>query len=228
LCFDIGASYGARAEVFLRLGAKVVAFEPQRDCIDEIAARLWPHPRLELVNAAVGSRCGQGKLYIKNHPMISSLVKDWEASALRAIPVPVTTLDDAIEKFGVPDYCRIDVEGYEREVLKGLNQPIAILSFEYRLEGEGMSQALACLDRLASFGELLVNVAPAETPKFAAPTWWTKNAFCDFFRRELPQKPGFKYGEIFVKRGLLQPIGAAAPLAAFLRQSSGTAIGGAR
>ena len=29
LCFDIGANYGNRSEVFIKLGAKVVAFEPQ-------------------------------------------------------------------------------------------------------------------------------------------------------------------------------------------------------
>ena len=33
LCFDVGANKGARAEIFLRLGARVVAVEPLPKCI---------------------------------------------------------------------------------------------------------------------------------------------------------------------------------------------------
>jgi hypothetical protein len=59
LCFDVGANYGVKAEVFLRLGAKVIAFEPQAECVREIRARVGPHPNLVIVDAALGStpRC---------------------------------------------------------------------------------------------------------------------------------------------------------------------------
>jgi FkbM family methyltransferase len=185
--------------VFLRLGAKVIAFEPQRDCIQELQARLGSHPHLVPINAAVGSSSGQRTFYIERHRTASSLVKDWQGEVVGSVEVPVTTLDDAIAKFGVPQHCKIDVEGYELEVLKGLSRAIPTLSYEYHLRQDGATRALACLDYLSSFGELLVNITPAEKPVFAGAQWWGKNDFIDFFRRAVPQMRGYDYGDIFVK-----------------------------
>ena len=67
LCFDVGANYGMKTEVFLHLGAKVVAFEPQRDCMDELKSRLGRHPQLVTIDAAVGSQSGTGTLYVERH-----------------------------------------------------------------------------------------------------------------------------------------------------------------
>ena len=67
LCFDVGANYGAKTEVFLRLGAKVIAFEPQRDCIEELQARLRHHSQLVTIHAAAGSSPGRKTLYIESH-----------------------------------------------------------------------------------------------------------------------------------------------------------------
>ncbi len=199
LCFDVGANYGAKAEVFLRLGAKVIAFEPQRDCVEELRARLGPHPRLVPINAAVGSSSGQGTLHVSKHRTASSLVQDWQGEAECGVEVPVTTLDDAIAEFGVPRFCKIDVEGWELEVFKGLSRAIPALSYEYHLKRDGTTQALACLDHLSRFGDLLVNITAAERPTFARSQWWNKSDFIDFFRREVPQMRGYGYGDIFAK-----------------------------
>ena len=43
----------------------------------------------------------------------------------------VTTLDQLIDRFGIPAICKIDVEGYEFEVLKGLFAANCHVSFEY-------------------------------------------------------------------------------------------------
>jgi FkbM family methyltransferase len=203
LCFDVGANYGAKTEVFLGLGAHVVAFEPQEDCLKELHARLTPHPHLVTVRAAVGETCGVGILFVESHRTASSLVPGWQGEVVGSVQVPMTTLDEAIEKFGVPQHCKIDVEGYELEVLKGLSRPIPSLSYEYHLRNRGASRALACLQHLSQFGELRVNVAPAETARLARPQWWQKNEFIDFFMEEIPRMHAYEYGDIFVQ--VLEP-----------------------
>ena len=44
--------------------------------------------------------------------------------------VETTTLDDMIRKFGLPDFLKIDVEGHELSVLKGLKDSVKNISFE--------------------------------------------------------------------------------------------------
>lgn len=85
LCFDVGANYGVKTEVFLRLGATVVAFEPQRDCLEELRSRLRDGGgRLVTINAAVGSRVGHATLFTRSHRSCSSLVEEW--GVLRKTP----------------------------------------------------------------------------------------------------------------------------------------------
>lgn len=199
LCFDIGANYGAKTEVFLHLGARVIAFEPQHDCMDELQARIGPHPRLVSVNAAVGASAGRSTFYINEQRAASSLVKEWQGEVVGTMDVRVTTLDDAIAEYGLPQYCKIDVEGYELEVLKGLTQPIPVLSFEYHARHGGIEQALACLDYLSGLGELLINITPVEKPMLAGVKWWMKSDFAEFFRLAVPQMREYDYGDIFVK-----------------------------
>lgn len=199
LCFDVGANYGSKSQVFLKLGAIVVAFEPQRDCMDELKARIGTRADLVPVNAAVGSTPGHRTLFIESYRPASSLLKDWQGEVIGSIEVPVTTLDHAIAEFGVPRYCKIDVEGYELEVLEGLSHPIPVVSFEYHLRRDGVSQALACLDHLAQFGHIFVNITPAEKPIFARSEWWEKSDFVRFFQQSVPGMPGYDYGDIFVK-----------------------------
>jgi hypothetical protein len=111
----------------------------------------------------------------------------------------VTTLDVAILKYGLPDYCKIDVEGYELEVLTGLSQAIPMISYEYHLRKDGLATALACLEHLSSFGELLVSISPSSKPARAGSRWLPKDEFVTLFRAAVPHMVGYHYGDIFVK-----------------------------
>ncbi|MEO0830693.1 MAG: FkbM family methyltransferase, partial [Pseudomonadota bacterium] len=85
------------------------------------------------------------------------LREDWFAlsqseTAVQALDVAVVTLTDLMSEFGVPRYIKIDVEGFESEVLKGLDQPAPLLSFEYHLrELEDLRASMSGLERLGAW-----------------------------------------------------------------------------
>jgi len=76
------------------------------------------------------------------------------------VSVTVTTLDSLITQYGKPAFCKIDVEGNELEVLRGLSQPIRALSFEYT--PSAINIALDCIEQLNHLGPYEFNWKPAK------------------------------------------------------------------
>jgi FkbM family methyltransferase len=138
LVFDVGANIGEFTEVFLSIGAKVVAFEPQPKCAGELRARGTRN--LAVVEQAVGDQCGIAHLHLKQADVEASMLPDWQGGPnLGAIAVPMTTLDQAIVRYDKPVFIKIDVEGFEAEVLKGLSAPIN-LNFEFHCHDRGVAK----------------------------------------------------------------------------------------
>jgi FkbM family methyltransferase len=201
LCFDVGANIGEKAETLLEAGYRVVAFEPQADCMAELKARCRRFGGAFLAKQiAVGAACGEATLHVHAVRDLSSLVSGWlEKDVEGQVIVPVTTLDDAIAEFGAPAYVKIDVEGWELEVLKGLSQPVPLISFEYHLIEGGAEAALACLDRVSRYGPVAVNFTPNEELRLSFPEWVTPDEFKRRFPAEFTGRPEWFYGNIFVK-----------------------------
>lgn len=178
LCFDLGANTGSRVNVFLQLGAHVVAVEPQPDCI-QILQRLQ-HPHLHIVQAAVGSAEGQQEMVFAQPNIVSSLSGEFMTKLKdsgvcqgiqwgRSQPVPVTTLAILIEKFGLPGFIKVDVEGYEYEVLQGLSQPIPALSLEFH--SLYLEPALQCITHLENLGKIQLNYTMFEDMRWQLEDW---------------------------------------------------------
>ncbi|MFO1423706.1 MAG: FkbM family methyltransferase [Candidatus Competibacteraceae bacterium] len=186
LCFDLGAHVGSRLRAWLPLGARIVAVEPQPHCMALLRRWFGDHPSITLVEQAVGATPGVARLFVSARtPTVSSLSPAWIAATQQergfrrvrwddAMPVPVTTLDQLIAAHGLPAFCKIDVEGYELDVLKGLTQPIRVLSFEY-LRAH-LDAARACVAVLAALGPYEFNGSVGEAQCLRAPAWLDADA----------------------------------------------------
>ncbi len=136
LAFDIGANKGEVSAAFLELGARVVAVEPNPELAREISRCYGRGIRVE--NAAVGAEPGRAELNLGRDSGHSTLSREWLERAPTAdrwegtVLTDVTTLDALIEKYGTPDFVKIDVEAYEAEVLAGVSIRLPALCFEYQ------------------------------------------------------------------------------------------------
>lgn len=122
--YDVGANYGFFTRLATHLGAQVHAFEPGQ--------RILPYLRRNAYGAtlnetAVGEKLGHLTFYDNaiNKTGMSTAVKE-AAEENRfphnAINVPVTTLDSYRKDMTCPAFIKIDVEGFEAEVLLGAKQ----------------------------------------------------------------------------------------------------------
>jgi FkbM family methyltransferase len=173
LAFDIGSHVGDRIASFRRLGARVLALEPQPDCARVIRALFGADPGVELVEAACGPEPGRLVLHVNSaNPTVTTASRDfveaaegaggWEGQVWdRELAVPVTTLDALVAAHGMPAFVKIDVEGFEAQVLAGLSRPLPALSFE--LTTIQRDVAYACLERLARLGHYRFDIALGES-----------------------------------------------------------------
>jgi FkbM family methyltransferase len=180
LCFDVGANMGSRVAILRALGAKVIALEPQKACIDQLRKRFGNDPGVTLIATAVGRTPGTSEMLVSQARSISSLSKDWVRAVKSSgrfaayswdekLTVPVTTLDRLIQDLGVPRFCKIDVEGFEAEVLAGLTKPIDTLSFEFTPEMSATT--IACVDHLAAIGPYEFNFDINESMQLRLTSW---------------------------------------------------------
>ena len=203
LCFDVGANIGNRTEVFLSLGAQVVAIEPQRECAKILKLRFGN--KIQLKQMALGESETSAQIYISETSEISSLSKEWIDSVSQSRfsttqwnkteSVEITTLDTLITSYGLPKFCKIDVEGYEEEVLKGLSQRIQFISFEYTIP-ERLTNFYNCISLLSKIDNFQCNYTIGERMEFELTEWVSKEELKDRIS-SLSEKS--LYGDIYIR-----------------------------
>lgn len=204
-CFDVGANFGNRIKPLLKIGAKVLAVEPQKACYEFLQMRF--KNEIILVTKGISSKEEIKDLYISDMSTISSFSEDWIESVREGrfkgwnwnstVKVEMTTLDNLISLYGKPTFIKIDVEGYELEVLNGLSHAIKLVSFEYTVP-EQTDQALSCITRLQGIDDNLeLNYCIDEEMEFALTEWISVEEMKQLIQSEEFIKTNF--GDIYVR-----------------------------
>ena len=212
LCFDIGANYGSRTDIFLKLGARVVVIEPQDACMQELQKKYGNNKRVILIKKAISDKLGEEELMISDSHTLSSMSKEWINSIKssdmffvstqafswqKSAKVQVTTLNQLIKEYGKPAFCKIDVEGYEYKVLKGLLEPIRVISFEFTPTQEFILSAINTIEHIASIGEVKFNYSFGESISLVLNKWVGPDEISNIFLN-LPKKAPIS-GDIYAR-----------------------------
>ena len=173
LVFDVGAHVGDRVASFRRLGARVVAVEPQRAMVRALRLLYGRDRSVTIEAVAVGGQPGRARMLINSdNPTVSSVSSAFVEAAHEApgwetqrwgdfADVEITTLDALMARHGVPAFIKIDVEGFEAEALSGLSLAVRALSFEFTTIQPDV--ALACIKRCTTMGYERFNAAVGES-----------------------------------------------------------------
>ena len=181
LCFDIGSATGNRTKVFVELGAReVIAIEPTTYHQKILQRKFKNNNKVILLGHAISNKIGTGVINtnsamafatmcqeeyddVSNDPSLKNL--EWIGKEY----VLTTTINDLISKYGVPNFIKLDVEGYEVKALQGLSHRVPALSFEYHTLH--MDKAIECIDLLMDIGDYEFNYSIRETMVLKQEEW---------------------------------------------------------
>lgn len=208
LCFDIGGNVGGRTKAFLASDAKVVCVEPQSVFFEYLQKQFNNNTKVCLEKIALGAKRDILELQVSSlFPTVSTLAnKTWITDILnsgklkvkydKVERVQVETLDFLISKYGLPYFCKIDVEGFEYQVLQGLSQLIPLISFEFF--NYDMENTNLCINRLCNLGYTQFNWSIGEQQQFEMPLWSNETDLL----KDIELKNTGKYsGDIYAKSG---------------------------
>jgi len=203
LVFDVGSNIGNKAEIYLSYGVTVICVEPQEACLIELYKK-FKDKNVEIVPYALSSDGHIRKFRVSNASTLSTFSETFieETGKNRfknytwgePVDIETLTLDSIINEYGIPDFCKIDVEGSEKEVLLGLSKPIPYISFEYTPELHDV--AVECLSILKSLGNYLFNYSEGESLKYSKDIW-SNDIEIDRFL--VSNKDSIVFGDIYAK-----------------------------
>ena len=148
-CLDIGANIGCISQALIYKGFKVTAFEPQPEIFGLLETNCL---KAACVNAAVGSQVGMlpmPKVHYSAKGNFGGLGIGMQ-SMYGTYQVPVVTIDG----YGFEDigFMKIDVEGFELEVLEGAKDTIERCRPIMYIEDDRADKSNALRQRITELG----------------------------------------------------------------------------
>ena len=140
LMFDVGANRGDAVVAGLNKGYKVVAIEPGPRVFKELVSNfIYDKNVIPLKFAVSDSNDQQVEFYECVEDGLSTIERSWltdpsmpyKGKEFRTISATTITLDTLTKIYGKPDLIKIDVEGAEWFVFRGMTKKYGMLTFEW-------------------------------------------------------------------------------------------------
>ncbi len=187
LCFDIGANLGQTTEALVDLGVKVVAVEPNPHCLPVLNFHFKKNQNVTIITKAIASSRGFGDLHFTGTDSTASFREDWGFKADKKERIETVTLDDMITEYGLPTFLKVDVEGFELEVFKGLSKSIKNIYFE--MHGHEINLVLQIFAKLHEIGEIVgVKVISGDNSTWLIDDWCPTEQFIEKLGTPLPRQ----------------------------------------
>lgn len=216
LVFDVGACNGTRTEIFRLLGAKVIAIEPLAAWGDEFVPELFwkfkDDPLVTIVPIALSDEGGRMEFCIQKYiPCMSSLNHTWmketihrgyyNESALIHRETDCTTLAACCQWYGQPDFIKIDVEGHENAVARGLTWAPPAFNLEYHVDWIPLV-ALRHFDHIADHQgyRYEYNYTLNTTAHLQMPEWVSSHELALWLATHLTPEGNGSWGDIYGRR----------------------------
>lgn len=150
-----------------------------------------------IIDKAIGCYEGYGEIAIcEDEHTISTMSDKWrnEGRLSKIKQVSTTTLDTLISLYGRPAFCKIDVEGFEEQVLRGLTRPISLISFEFTREF--FDDAKNCINYLLSIGRFKFNCSLGESMNLLFTDWVEPD---ELYEKVDSLDDEFLWGDVYAK-----------------------------
>jgi FkbM family methyltransferase len=159
LIYDIGLHKGEDAAFYLRKGFRVIGVEANPDLVQETNQRFLGNDRITILNGAIERGTGIVTFFRDKSSVWGTLDPAWAqrnvdlGSSHDTISVPILSIREVFEKFGVPYYLKLDIEGRERVVLDALKElPIKPLLLSMESEKRSIRNLMNDLRELSKLG----------------------------------------------------------------------------
>jgi FkbM family methyltransferase len=206
LAFDVGAHLGNRTRTFLDIGAHAVAFEPQPVCAALLTSWFGNNQNVSLNFCSLGARDQNAELLISpENPTLTSVDSSWVSEIEKKdafknvrwqekLDIKMISLDTAIGIYGVPQFIKIDTEGFEYNVLQGLSTAVKNISFEFLPDQP--QRAVKCLQEISRLGHYAFNFSRGESMKLNFRHWQSEEEILKFISSYLNSA---RSGDIYAK-----------------------------
>jgi FkbM family methyltransferase len=164
--FDVGVADGTPELYDVFEGVRYVLIEPLEESEPRMRRIVERHPGSIAINAAAGPKPGEATFVVTRNLSGSSFLLKPSIGESRT--VPVVTIDQVAEEHALPEpyLLKLDVQGYELEVLAGAEQAlgktaavIAEVSLWADRKGKGMAEFAALIAWMRARDFVLFDIA---------------------------------------------------------------------
>jgi FkbM family methyltransferase len=202
--FDIGANVGKWSIANINNCNKIIAIEASPKTFSKLINNVKSYNNVECLNFAV---CNSDDKFISffdsNADTISSLNEQWlnspssrfyQYTNYKKIDCETIKLDSLINKYGVPELIKIDVEGGEFEVIKSLTKKANYICFEWASETNDIT--IDCINHLINLGYENFAIQFEDNYLYRPSEYTTSNSVINILNLTTPKK---EWGMIWVK-----------------------------